>query len=422
MKKTTSQTLIVDTQKKSLPQATPPFIEGLANDSQKISWENNLESPLDEKKLYKPNNIDDTENSPSQLTDSASLRKNSHFNKGLLTNNYLQTPDNMHGNSEENKKELIKLRQITNSDKKILFDEEKERSVPVKNLDSESKFEQFHMQESQKIASNKTVKSNNNKGKIIPGYTKNCIDDNNPDYNSVQGLFTESEIKEAFDTLDMNKNGYITAEELAFFLDVLEEEAQEEEIEEMVRLCDIEGNGKVNWEEFHRMASGQSLAPIGQAHPPTFQMIERKKQLENMELKQDNSLAKMKLLKNLDNDNSIVSKRNEVESLENTFVTKSNLQKTYESKLQHTNTIKVQTKENSETKKRNLENFIKHHSLYGEKLLKSFDYLKQIDATLIEECDYGSFLKYFGPSEDNETNKNAFNSFVESEDKNINLK
>lgn len=46
---------------------------------------------------------------------------------------------------------------------------------------------------------------------------KNCIDDNNPDHNSVKGLFSEGEIKEAFDTLDMNKNGHITAEDLAFF-------------------------------------------------------------------------------------------------------------------------------------------------------------------------------------------------------------
>ena len=77
----------------------------------------------------------------------------------------------------------------------------------------------------------------------------------------------------------MNKNGYITSEELAFFLDVLNQDVQEEEIEEMIRLLDIDGNGQVKYEEFYKLGTGQSLAPIGQAFPPTFEMIERRKHL-----------------------------------------------------------------------------------------------------------------------------------------------
>lgn len=415
--KSNSQTFI-EGKKKSIAHVNPPLIEGLVIDTQKNLWEGEIESPLDEKKLYKNNNVDNTENSPSQLTDSASLRKPSQFNKFALSNNFIQTPDNLHS-EDTGKKDLLKLRQIENSEKKISFDEDRDRLIFHKGSENERLEQMPPPQETQKPINNKASKSK--QSKIIPGYTKNCIDENNPDYNSVQGLFTESEIKEAFDTLDMNKNQYITAEELAFFLDVLEEEVQEEEIEEMIRLCDIEGNGKVKYEEFQRMASGQSLAPIGQAYPPTFQMIERKKQLETAEFKPDNSLAKMRNLKNVENDHSVMSKKNEFESIETTFINKTKVQRDYESKIQ-SNTTKTQIKESSETKKNNLENFIKHHSLYGEKLMKSFDYLKQIDIGLISECDYGSFLKYFGPSEDNEINKNAFNSFVENEDKNINLK
>lgn len=46
------------------------------------------------------------------------------------------------------------------------------------------------------------------KAKIIPGYTKYFVDEQNQDFNyGSKGVFTEAEIKEAFDTLDMNKNG-----------------------------------------------------------------------------------------------------------------------------------------------------------------------------------------------------------------------
>ena len=41
----------------------------------------------------------------------------------------------------------------------------------------------------------------------------------------------------------------------------------------MVKMCDMDGNGEVSIEEFTKLASGQSLAPIGQSHPPTAEMI-----------------------------------------------------------------------------------------------------------------------------------------------------
>lgn len=38
---------------------------------------------------------------------------------------------------------------------------------------------------------------------------------------------------------------HITAENLTFFLEYLGEKASEEEIEEMIKMCDIDGNGEV---------------------------------------------------------------------------------------------------------------------------------------------------------------------------------
>lgn len=57
------------------------------------------------------------------------------------------------------------------------------------------------------------------------------------------------------------------AAEIRFVLDALGEPVTDEEIDEMIRMVDIDGDGEVNYREFYRMASGQSLAPLGQAIP-----------------------------------------------------------------------------------------------------------------------------------------------------------
>ena len=41
----------------------------------------------------------------------------------------------------------------------------------------------------------------------------------------------------------------------------------------MIRMLDIEGKGQVGYTEFYKMATGQSLAPIGTAHPPSLGMM-----------------------------------------------------------------------------------------------------------------------------------------------------
>jgi calmodulin len=77
--------------------------------------------------------------------------------------------------------------------------------------------------------------------------------------------FTDDEIKEAFFTFDMNGNGFVGAAEIRFVLDALGEDVTDEEIDEMIRLLDADGDGQVGYTEFYKMASGQSLAPLGAA-------------------------------------------------------------------------------------------------------------------------------------------------------------
>ena len=65
----------------------------------------------------------------------------------------------------------------------------------------------------------------------------------------------------------MNGNGYVGAAEIRFVMDALGEQVTDQEIDEMIRLIDIDGDGQVNFKEFYKMASGQSLAPLGAAIP-----------------------------------------------------------------------------------------------------------------------------------------------------------
>ena len=48
----------------------------------------------------------------------------------------------------------------------------------------------------------------------------------------------------------------------------MQEQVTDEEIDEMIRMLDVDGDGEVNFKEFYKMATGQSLAPIGVALPP----------------------------------------------------------------------------------------------------------------------------------------------------------
>jgi hypothetical protein len=50
----------------------------------------------------------------------------------------------------------------------------------------------------------------------------------------------------------------------------------DEEVDEMIRMLDVDGDGEVNFKEFYKMATGQSLAPIGVALPPPLGVKDEK--------------------------------------------------------------------------------------------------------------------------------------------------
>jgi hypothetical protein len=97
---------------------------------------------------------------------------------------------------------------------------------------------------------NKRELASHTSAKIKPGFVEYVIDENTADYDYVKGMFTEEEIKEAFATIDYNKDGHITADDLHFFLEYIGEKVEDDEIEEMIKMCDIDGNGEVCYEEF----------------------------------------------------------------------------------------------------------------------------------------------------------------------------
>ena len=59
---------------------------------------------------------------------------------------------------------------------------------------------------------------------------------------------TEEELREAFKVFDMDSNGYITALELRKVMTNLGEKLSDEEVEEMIKEADVDGDGQVDYE------------------------------------------------------------------------------------------------------------------------------------------------------------------------------
>ncbi|KAH7445583.1 hypothetical protein KP509_01G015900 [Ceratopteris richardii] len=64
---------------------------------------------------------------------------------------------------------------------------------------------------------------------------------------------SEEELREAFKVFDKDQNGYISAAELRSVMANLGEKLTDEEVDEMIREADIDGDGQVNYEEFVKM-------------------------------------------------------------------------------------------------------------------------------------------------------------------------
>jgi len=68
---------------------------------------------------------------------------------------------------------------------------------------------------------------------------------------------TVKKIREAFRVFDKDGNGFISAAELRHVMTNLGEKLTDEEVDEMIREADIDGDGQVNYEEFVTMMTSK---------------------------------------------------------------------------------------------------------------------------------------------------------------------
>ncbi|XP_010511906.1 PREDICTED: calmodulin-like protein 11 [Camelina sativa] len=71
--------------------------------------------------------------------------------------------------------------------------------------------------------------------------------------NQIQETDVDEELKEAFKVFDKDQNGYISATELRHVMINLGEKLTDEEVDQMIKEADLDGDGQVNYDEFVRM-------------------------------------------------------------------------------------------------------------------------------------------------------------------------
>ncbi|KAJ6912443.1 calmodulin-7 [Populus alba x Populus x berolinensis] len=69
---------------------------------------------------------------------------------------------------------------------------------------------------------------------------------------------SEEELKEAFRVFDKDQNGFISAAELRHVMTNLGEKLTDEEVDEMIREADVDGDGQINYEEFVKVMMAKS--------------------------------------------------------------------------------------------------------------------------------------------------------------------
>jgi len=97
-------------------------------------------------------------------------------------------------------------------------------------------------------------------------------------------IFTESEIREAFSVFDLNKDGAITGKEIRAILHYMGEHASDDEIDEMVRMFDSTGRGKITFHDFFYKISGLNVFYIIR-HIFRMKKLRRKQKKMKMEEK-----------------------------------------------------------------------------------------------------------------------------------------
>ncbi|KAJ3380852.1 calmodulin-like 3 [Entophlyctis sp. JEL0112] len=70
---------------------------------------------------------------------------------------------------------------------------------------------------------------------------------------SFRDIQAEEEMKEAFRIFDKNHDGFITHDELKVTMAAQGDVLSDEDIDELIKECDVDGDGKLNYEEFAKM-------------------------------------------------------------------------------------------------------------------------------------------------------------------------
>ena len=66
-----------------------------------------------------------------------------------------------------------------------------------------------------------------------------------------------AELKKAFDVMDANKDGVVTKDELKTLLKGLGEDVTDDVVDEMIKIADENGDGKIQFEEFCKAATSE---------------------------------------------------------------------------------------------------------------------------------------------------------------------
>ena len=77
------------------------------------------------------------------------------------------------------------------------------------------------------------------------------------------GSFTDQEIKEAFEAFDLDNNHFVGAAEIKHVLINIGEQVTDTEVDEMIRMVDVDGDGQVSFAEFYEMVTGGRKPPAG---------------------------------------------------------------------------------------------------------------------------------------------------------------
>jgi len=77
------------------------------------------------------------------------------------------------------------------------------------------------------------------------------------------GQFTDAEILEAFMAFDLDHNTFVGAAEIRHVLINIGEQVTDEEVDEMIKMIDKDGDGQVSFDEFYEMVTGGKKPPPG---------------------------------------------------------------------------------------------------------------------------------------------------------------